>query len=400
MESMKAVRIDSSGGPDVLRAEDAPPSTRARPTIKCVVWDLDNTIWNGVLVESTEVELREQIPLVLRTLDERGIVQSIASRNDRDNALAKLKEFGIDEYFLCPRIDWGSKADSIGAIVKTLNIGMDAVAFIDDSAFERDEVRFVFPEVLCIDALEVDDLLGRPEFSPLHVTAEARQRRCMYRSEFARQEEERTFPGSKEDFLRTLGMVLTIRPVVSGDLQRCQELTERTHQLNSTGHVYSVADLEALLDSPMHQVLVASLEDRYGSYGQSGLAVVEQETEFWTLKLLLVSCRVISRGVGTILLNQLIRDAGANGVRLRAEFIANDRNRITYAMFKFNGFKILNKRGEFELLENDCSAFQPEPNYVEVRYWANHERREPVIQTPKWTGDLPPQQGGNGRISS
>jgi len=279
----------------------APSRSRPAPAVKCVVWDLDETIWRGVLLESAEVKLRDSIPNILRTLDERGIVQSIASRNDHDNAFAKLKEFGIDEYFLCPQINWGAKADSVSTIARTLNIGLDAIAFIDDSAFERDEVRFVCPEVLCIDAQEIDHLLGRPEFNPLKVTAEAKQRRALYRTEFARQEDERTFPGSKEDFLRTLGMVLTVRPVVDEDLLRCQELTERTHQLNSTGYVYSLAELQSLRHSPTHQVLVASLEDRYGSYGTAALAVLEHAGNIWTLKLLLVSCRVISRGVGTIL---------------------------------------------------------------------------------------------------
>lgn len=110
--------------------------------IKCVVWDLDNTVWNGVLIEDAKVTPRDGIKEIIETLDERGILQSIASKNDAGCALAKLRELGLDEYFIYPQINWGNKSSSVKEIAKSINIGIDTLALIDDQAFERDEVSF------------------------------------------------------------------------------------------------------------------------------------------------------------------------------------------------------------------------------------------------------------------
>ena len=108
----------------------------AKPVrIKCIVWDLDNTLWNGTLLEGDDVRLRDRVRETLLELDSRGILHSIASRNHAGTALARLREFGLEEYFLYPQINWGSKAASIGVIAESLNIGLDAICFIDDDPF-------------------------------------------------------------------------------------------------------------------------------------------------------------------------------------------------------------------------------------------------------------------------
>jgi len=100
--------------------------------IKCLVWDLDNTIWDGVILEDGDVVLKDGIIDIIKTLDERGVLQSIASRNNFKDAYDKLLEFGISEYFLYPQINWNSKSESIKSIAKDLNIGIDSFAFVDD----------------------------------------------------------------------------------------------------------------------------------------------------------------------------------------------------------------------------------------------------------------------------
>ena len=110
--------------------------------VKCVVWDLDNTLWRGVLLEGP-VTLRPEIPTVIKTLDQRGILHSIASPNDHDVALAQVERFGLSEYFLFPQINWQTKSTSLATIADALNIGIDSLALIDDQAFEREEVRHV-----------------------------------------------------------------------------------------------------------------------------------------------------------------------------------------------------------------------------------------------------------------
>ena len=166
-------------------------------SVKCLVWDLDNTVWNGVLLEDAQVSLRPEVPGILRALDERGILHSIASRNDRTLAMEKLREFGLADYFLCPQINWNPKSDSIKGISETLRLGLDTFAFIDDQPFELAEVAFAHPKVLCIDAAELAGVDPLKRMHPRFVTEESKTRRLLYISDERRLEAEREFTGTK-----------------------------------------------------------------------------------------------------------------------------------------------------------------------------------------------------------
>ncbi|HEX8160661.1 MAG TPA: HAD-IIIC family phosphatase [Pyrinomonadaceae bacterium] len=338
-----------------------------RGSIKCVVWDLDNTLWEGTLLEGDRVRPRPGVAEIVRTLDGRGILQSIASKNDHEAAMAELRRFGLAEYFIYPQINWNSKAASIRTIVESVNIGADAVAFLDDQPFELEEVKFSLPELLCLDGRDLGGLLAMPEMNPRFVTADSRMRRLMYVSDIERRREEEEFVGPKEEFLATLKMVFTLSPAGRDDLQRAEELTLRTNQLNSTGVTYSYEELDRIRQSPRHRLLVAGLEDKYGSYGKIGLALLEVDPGAWTLKLLLMSCRVMSRGVGTLILNYVMRRALEREVRLLAEFIATGKNRMMYVSYKLAGFREIERRGQLSVLENDLTRVQSFPDYIDFR---------------------------------
>lgn len=344
------------------------PETRSVATetksIKCVVWDLDDTLWDGILLEE-QVALKAATPAVIKALDDRGILQSIASRNDPETAMAQLRGFGLADYFLVPQIHWGAKSQSITRIAEALNIGIDSFAFVDDQPFEREEVAHSHSAVLCLDGtLPLTALVELPRMQPCFMTADSKHRRRMYQEDFLRQDEEQAFQGTADAFLATLDMHLWIGPAGEGDLQRAEELTERTHQLNSTGYTFSYDQLNGLRRSPDHLLLVAGLSDRFGSYGRIGLALVEQGPELWTLKLLIVSCRVMSRGVGAILLHEVLRRARGAGVRLRAEFRDTGRNRIMNVTYRFSGFTVVSQDGEFTLFEHDLALIPETPAYV------------------------------------
>ncbi len=349
--------------------ETREPARSQRParTVKCLVWDLDNTLWDGVLLEDEQVSLREGVVGVVRTLDDRGILQSIASRCDHAAAMAKLGEFGLAEYFLYPQINWGSKVPSIKVIAQSLNIGLDSIALVDDQAFERDEVRFSLPQVLCFDPGDIDELLDLPEMTPRFITADSRLRRTMYQSDMVRREAEQNFSGHAETFLASLGMVLTIFQAGEADLQRAEELTTRTNQLNSTGYTYSYQELSRFTQSDRHRLLMSRLEDTYGTYGHIGLALIECRTDVWVIKLLLTSCRVMSRGVGAILLSHVMQQAKRHNVRLRAEFVPTGRNRLMNIAYRFAGFREAEQIGDLVVFESDLTDVQPFPEYVQVR---------------------------------
>lgn len=344
------------------------------PTVKCVVWDLDNTLWDGVLLEDEQVTLRQGIVEIIQTLDSRGILHSIASKNDHAIALEKLQNFGLSDYFLYPQMNWNSKASSIRHIAQLMNLSLDTFAFVDDQAFERDEVNFALPNVLCIDAKDILTLPALPEMMPRLLTRDSQNRRKMYLSDITRKQVESEFIGSNEEFLATLEMVFTIAPCTEDDLQRAEELTVRTHQLNTTGYTYSYDELNTLRLSQRHKLWVASLDDKYGSYGKIGLALVECHADVWVIKLLLMSCRVMSRGVGALMLNYIMQAAKAAGIRLQAEFVSNNRNRMMLVTYKFSGFKETGQDNERIVFENDLSIIQPFPAYVKV-----HIEEAPIL---------------------
>ncbi len=338
-----------------------------RKVLKVVAWDLDGTLWDGVLAEGDAVRLRAGVVPVLRTLDERGILQSIASRNDSEQALARLRELGLEEIFLYPQIHWGSKVVSLRRIAEAFNVGLDSVGLVDDQPFERAEVAHGLPEVTTFDAAALATLCERPELQPPFVTADSARRRELYRTDMARRRAEESFAGPQEEFLATLGMRFTVAPAGELDLARAHELAERTHQLNTTGYTYSYDELDAFRRSDRHLLLVADLEDVFGDYGKIGLALVEQESQVWTIKLLLMSCRVIARGVGTILLSHVLQRAAAAGVKLHAELRRNERNRPMQVTYRFAGFREIERRGDLVLLVHDLQRIPPFPAYVEVR---------------------------------
>lgn len=334
--------------------------------IKCVVWDLDQTLWNGILTESKEVTVSPSVVQIIEELDRRGILQSIASKNDYEPAMKQLDAFGLSQYFIYPQISWNPKSQGVLAIAKAINIGIDTLAFVDDQAYERDEVAFAHPQVLCVDAVNIPQILQMERMNPLFVTEDSKNRRQMYQNDIKRSRVEEEFEGSNEEFLRSLKMKFTLTQAAEEDLKRVEELTVRTHQLNSTGDIYSYEELKKLIASDRHEVLVAQLDDQYGAYGKIGLSLMEEHEDFWELKLLLMSCRVMSRGVGTVLLNHLVNRVKKTGKKLRANFVPTDKNRIMYITYKFGGFKEISSENHLTVLEADMDQERELPGYVTV----------------------------------
>ncbi|WP_440068970.1 HAD-IIIC family phosphatase [Streptosporangium sp. OZ121] len=333
---------------------------------KCVVWDLDDTLWHGTLSAGDEVTLKSGILDLLKTLDSRGILLSVASKNNHDDAMRKLEELGVAEYFLYPQVNWNSKSSSVAEIQKRLNIGLDTFVFVDDQPFERDEVAFALPGVETVDAEDYLTLRSLPRLSPPVVTEDARRRRHMYLEDERRSESELAYQGPREDFLRSLDMVFRISRAGGDDLLRLEELTKRTSQLNSTGIHYSYEQLEALTRDPRHDLWVCELDDRYGSYGKIGLALVEKHQDRWTIKLLLMSCRTVSKGVGTVLLAFLVKHAAAAGKRLLADFRRTSRNRQMLLTYQLANFRVVSQDGDDYVYENDLTVSREYPEYIKV----------------------------------
>ncbi|TLW91370.1 HAD-IIIC family phosphatase [Saccharomonospora piscinae] len=349
-------------------------SQEPEPLVKCLVWDLDNTLWQGTLLEDGEVHLADELRAVVTTLDQRGILQSVASKNEHDDAWQRLEALGIAEYFVHPQIGWSAKSGSVRTIADELSFAHNTIAFIDDQPAERAEVAFHLPEVRCYSADQATALVDLPEFSPATVTVDARRRREMYQAGLRRKSTQASYDGPDEDFLRSLEMEVRIGRATDADLSRVEELTLRTSQMNATGVHYSDATLRGLLDSPDHEVLVTTVSDRFGPHGAVGVLLLERHEKVWQLKLLATSCRVVTYGIGTVILNWLIDQAARAGVHLAADFRATRRNRMMDIAYRFAGFE-----------EQDCqcgAAIAPEDDITRLHLLPS---RRPAPDTMRLT---------------
>jgi FkbH-like protein len=283
---------------------------------KCVIWDLDNTLWEGVLVEDgpERIRLKPGIVEIIKELDQRGILLSIASKNNREDAMALLRQFGIDEYFLFPQINWKPKSQGIHEIASNLNIGIDSLLFIDDSPFERGEVQSACPGVTVLDAAEYRSISERPDCD-LPVTEDSRRRRLFYRDQQRREVASKDFQGEYLSFLRDCNLRLTVRPMTASNIERVHELTQRTNQMNFSGNRYSRELLKGLLDRTDVDTYVLDCEDRFGTYGTIGFSLVKPSEP--CIMDLMFSCRIQGKRVEHALVSYLIRKyhrLAANGL--------------------------------------------------------------------------------------
>ena len=308
------------------------------PVIKCLVWDLDNTLWEGTLLEDPQVAVKGATRRVIEVLDQRGIIQSIASKNDYDLAWDRLTTAGLSDYFVIPQIGWSPKSRAIRQIAETLKFSTQVIAFIDDQPIERSEVSFHFPDVRCYSESAIEQILELPEFNPVRVTADSKRRREMYQSAFRRDSERDAYIGPDDEFMRSLDLELTISKARHEDLARVEELTLRTSQMNATGIPYSEHRLIEMCGLPDHEILIATLTDRFGTYGAIGIVLLQKLNTHWRIKLLATSCRVVTLGIGSVILNWIIGRSSEAGVHLVADFRRTDRNRIMEVAYRFAGF--------------------------------------------------------------
>jgi HAD superfamily phosphatase (TIGR01681 family) len=242
---------DSEARLVLLSADFVKFSSRHNATrkIKCVVLDLDNTLWEGILVEGDEVQLRPEIPPLLKHLDERGILLSIASKNDFDLAWGKLQELGVSDYFLHPQISWAPKSHGVRKIAERLNLGLDSFAFIDDNPFELEQVTAACPEVLCLAQASIPGLIKDQRFQG-SVTADSSRRRLLYKEAVTREAEQEKFGSDIQSFLARSDIRLEISEYVEADEERVAELVQRTNQLNCSGHKYTREQMKQILKDP------------------------------------------------------------------------------------------------------------------------------------------------------
>lgn len=319
------------------------------PKLKCVVWDLDNTLWSGVLVENgiDGIRLNEEAAEAVRTLDSKGILQSIASKNDLQDALDALKKFDLDHFFIAPQISWGPKSDALRRLQKRLNIGLDTFALIDDQIFEREEVTTAYPEVAAFDPRQISALMTDARLD-VPVTAESTGRRLLYKSEDDRLEAQGGFSGPYEEFLRSCSMSVRIAKLAAEHVDRAYELAQRTNQLNISGYRYSREEISELVRSPGNQAaFVISAQDKFGSYGLIGFVVFDRDD--CSIKDLMFSCRIQGKLVDDAFVAWLYETTMTPAKSLlHARFKQTKKNTPARQLLERLGFHRTATTGEFE----------------------------------------------------
>ena len=284
--------------------------TRSEPAskVKCVVWDLDNTLWDGILIESApnSLRLREHVAETLQWLDERGIIQCVASKNTHGEALAELKRLGVDHYFVDLAINWRSKSLNLAEMAKSININLNTFAFVDDSPFERAQIKELLPCVRVYEETQLASFADDPAFR-VPVTEESRQRRQMYQTEYKRREYRSEEKMGQVEFLRSCKLRATLCHITTEQQeQRALELIQRTNQLNLSGRRYSPEEFHSMLEQEPENIYTLFLEDRFGSYGQAMVMVLRDEGSRLVIQDLAISCRIAGKYVESALFKKMI----------------------------------------------------------------------------------------------
>jgi FkbH-like protein len=357
MRHLAAMRLPDRVCGEVARAYARYVAPLKGRTRKCVVVDLDGTLWGGVVGEDGPhgIQLGDTSPGVeyqdlqhfLRALSQQGVLLAVASKNNPEDALEVIRgHAGMvlrEDDFSSLRIHWRPKTESLEEIARELDIGIDSLVFLDDNPNERERVRQFLPQVL-VPELPADPALYRrtvealPELQRLVATAEDRARVALYRAKRQR-EGARVEARSVEDYLQSLEIEVEIGPVDEASLGRVQQLFQRTNQFNLTTRRYDAGELRAFAESDRHRLYTLRARDRFGDHGLVAVALVRTEEDAWLVDSFLMSCRVIGYGVETALLAALCEDAWAAGVpALVGEFQATRKNAPASDFYSRHGF--------------------------------------------------------------
>jgi FkbH-like protein len=325
---------------------------------KCLVLDLDGTMWDGVLGEdgvdgigisdSTRGQAFRAFQRVVKQIGAQGVLLAVVSKNEvsavREVLRNRTDMILREDDFVRIAANWRPKHENLAELAQALNLGLDSFVFVDDSPHECGLVRRELPgvAVVCVDgdpALHAGRLLQDGWFTTREATAEDRARTERYRDELVRKDFLDGFE-SIEDYLRELGIVVRVRCAGPGDVPRLSQLTLRTNQFNLTTRRLQQPEVSALLREPGRLVLAVDASDRFGDNGLVGAVFVHREGDVLRIDNFLLSCRVFSRGIEQGCLAVLFEYAVATGVTaVFGEYRRTAKNGIVGDLYPRYGFR-------------------------------------------------------------
>jgi FkbH-like protein len=345
---------------------------------KCLVLDLDNTLWGGVIGDdgldgikigqgSAAGEAHAAIQSYALSLRERGIVLAVCSKNEEANARLPFKEHPEmllkEEHFAVFVANWSDKAGNLRNIAATLNIGTDALVFLDDNPAERAIVRQTLPEVAVPEvgddpATYVGAVARGGWFEATAFSDDDRKRAEYYSANSARLTAQQSIT-NMEDYLKSLDMVAAIGPFDEVSRARISQLVNKSNQFNLTTRRYNEAEVAAFQADPQKFTVQARLADRFGDNGMISVIIFDIAPDVWSCDTWLMSCRVLGRRMEEAVLAYVAKAATTAGAsRLRGTYIPTKKNGLVEKHFEKLGFTLVQSlEGGGTVWELDLAAY-------------------------------------------
>ncbi|MDP3559082.1 MAG: HAD-IIIC family phosphatase [Legionellaceae bacterium] len=346
-------------------------TSRGKCTGKCLVLDLDNTLWGGVIGDdglagivlgqgSAQGEAHLSVQKVALALRQRGVILAVCSKNDEAMARLPFQKHPDmllrEEHIAVFIANWRDKATNLSAIAEALNIHVDSLVFLDDNPVERQQVREVLPSVAVPElpeepALFARTLLAGGYFDSLSFTPNDRLRAEQYQ-ENAMRALESAKHRNMDEYLQSLNMVMTLAPFDEIGRTRISQLIARSNQFNLTTRRYSEAQIAAFEAADDAFTLQIRLADRFGDNGMISVLICRKQPDFWEIDTWLMSCRVLNRKVEHAVLNYVVQEAKQQGVsRLLGYYLPTDRNSLVKDHYKNVGFTCIETTDELTCWE-------------------------------------------------
>ena len=332
-----------------------------QPRKKCLVLDLDNTLWGGILGEDgiNGIKLGESYPgncfkrfqEYILEIKNAGIILSICSKNNFSDVKELFNNheeivLQLDD-FLHIKCNWENKADNINQIAKELNIGLDSIVFIDDNPTEREIVKMMLPDVTVpdfpkkpFDLIEFIDKINLEFFSVSKLSDEDKKKTQLYKENEKRKQLRNTII-SFEDYIKNLKIKLNISLAKETNISRLTQLSQKTNQFNLTTRRYSEHDIINYINSG-NFVFYIDVSDKFGGSGITGLAILLIDNENLIIDTFLMSCRVLGKTIEKVFLHELLNYFKESEYRfIKSSWIQTKKNQQTKSFFDDNGFEII-----------------------------------------------------------
>jgi FkbH-like protein len=333
---------------------------------KCLVLDLDNTLWGGVLGEDgvEGISLGGEYPskafLIfqrqLLELNRQGIILAVNSKNNiKDVREVWNKHLDIvlkEEHFAAFRINWNNKADNIREIAQELNISLDSMVFLDDNPLERELIKSCIPEVITPDfpehpymLLDFFKKITEQYLAIYTLTEEDKIKTEQYKANILRANIQCSFT-NMEDYIRSLDIVLNITEVNDLTLSRVAQMTQKTNQFNLTTHRYTDTDIKNKLNSG-YRIFILSVSDKFGDNGITGVCIVKSSRNKADIDSLLLSCRILGKGIEKIFVEYVMKTLQSEGIiEVSSLYIPTVKNSQTSDFYEKIGFTLENENDE------------------------------------------------------